>query len=172
MVAKLAKDGSQILTEMTSEKAHLWHMATGLSGEAAELLDHNGADNLLEELGDIEFYLEGIRESLEAERSRELLESVVPVQFDLYLRGTVVSSGTILDLVKKHVAYNQPLNVPLMLNEIYILEACLCRLRQCRGLTLEQVLEGNMRKLAKRYKNFDYTDAAAKARADKEGSHD
>lgn len=72
------KPGCDIRNEMTSEKAHIVHMAMGISGEAGELLDavkkwaiYNkplDGENILEELGDIEFYLEGFRQAIDVTR--------------------------------------------------------------------------------------------------------
>ena len=74
MVSALAKDGKAIQDTMTPDKVHLMHMIMGVSGEVGELLDtvkkHIVYDkpldieNVLEELGDIEFYLEGFRQGL------------------------------------------------------------------------------------------------------------
>ena len=74
LVANLAKPGEHIISALTPEKAHLLHMAVGVSGEAGELLDavkksviYNkplDMTNVVEELGDLEFYLEGIRAAL------------------------------------------------------------------------------------------------------------
>lgn len=74
MVAALAKPGEKIAEELTANDAHLIHMAIGISGEAGELLDaikkraiyrkELDRQNAIEELGDIEFYLEGIRQGL------------------------------------------------------------------------------------------------------------
>lgn len=74
MVKGLAKSGATIASEMTAEDAHLMHMAIGISGEAGELLDAIkkqviyrkplDRENALEELGDLEFYMEGIRQGL------------------------------------------------------------------------------------------------------------
>lgn len=72
LVAALCKPGDQLATELNNKnKAHVLHMAVGISGEAGELLDcvkkyaiHDqdlNGENLVEELGDIEFYLEGLR---------------------------------------------------------------------------------------------------------------
>lgn len=109
MVKSLAKPGSAIVESLTARKAHLWHMATGVAGEAGELLDcvkkaviYNkelDLENLIEELGDLEFYMEGLR---------------------------------------------QPL-----------------------GITRDDVLKANMKKLEERYKAFHYSDQAAQDRADK-----
>lgn len=74
MVRGLAKSGNVIAAEMTGEDAHLIHMAIGISGEAGELLDAIkkkviyrkplDLENCKEELGDLEFFLEGIRQGL------------------------------------------------------------------------------------------------------------
>lgn len=83
-VASRIKDGAELLVSMTSAKMNLMHMAIGISGEAGELLDavkkhvvYNkplDLDNIVEELGDIEFYLEGIRQELGLYRS-DILEA-------------------------------------------------------------------------------------------------
>lgn len=73
-VKALLKPGDQIKLEITPEECHLIHMTLGLSGEAGELLDAVkkstiyrkplDMENVLEELGDIEFFLEGFRQSV------------------------------------------------------------------------------------------------------------
>jgi NTP pyrophosphatase (non-canonical NTP hydrolase) len=78
MVAALAKPGHQIAAELTAVDAHQLHMAVGISGEAGELLDaikkaviyRKPLDviNVIEELGDLEFYMEGLRQSLSISR--------------------------------------------------------------------------------------------------------
>lgn len=78
LVRNLKKNPIQILTELTPESADLIHMIMGVVGEAGELLDaikkhtmYNkplDLDNVIEELGDIEFYLEGIRQTLNLNR--------------------------------------------------------------------------------------------------------
>ena len=74
MVKGLVKPGKLIASEMTAKDAHLMHMAIGVSGEAGELLDavkkaviyRKPLDrvNVVEELGDLEFYMEGLRQGL------------------------------------------------------------------------------------------------------------
>lgn len=74
MVRALCKPGSIIAASLTSKDAHNLHMAVGVSGEAGELLDaikkaviyRKPLDraNVIEELGDLEFYMEGLRQNL------------------------------------------------------------------------------------------------------------
>lgn len=82
MVARLAKPGADILASLTPEKAHDWHMASALMGEAGELFDavkkqaiygkELDLQNVIEEMGDCEFYLEGLRASLGITRGETL----------------------------------------------------------------------------------------------------
>lgn len=77
-VISRVKDPVKIIESMTPEKANLWHMATGIAGEAGELLDqikkhaiYNkelDIENVKEELGDLEFYMSGIRSILSIDR--------------------------------------------------------------------------------------------------------
>jgi len=78
LVQALCKPGQDILESLYPHQAHQLHMMIGLAGEVGELLDclkktiiyGKPLDmvNCEEELGDIEFYLEGIRESLNISR--------------------------------------------------------------------------------------------------------
>ena len=82
MVAALVKEPKQLMEEMTADKLNLMHMAVGISGEAGELLDavkkaviYNkplDLDNVIEELGDIEFYMEGLRQHLGITRAHTI----------------------------------------------------------------------------------------------------
>ena len=74
LAADLSKPGDEIAALMTAQEAHLWHMATGVSGEAGELLDAVkksvvykkplDRENVVEELGDLRFYMAGLMNAL------------------------------------------------------------------------------------------------------------
>jgi hypothetical protein len=74
LVNQLAKPGQKIIDELTPMQAYALHMAIGVSGEAGKLFDaikkfaiyQKPLDftNLIEELGDIEFYLQGLRQAV------------------------------------------------------------------------------------------------------------
>ena len=78
LVGRLAKPGVKVWSEMTPKQAHLLHMAVGISGEAGELLDaikkhvvyqkELDFKNVVEELGDMEFYMRGLRDALNIDR--------------------------------------------------------------------------------------------------------
>ncbi len=78
MVRQLSKPGADIVAEMTPTKAHILHMAVGICGEAGELADAIkkhviygkplDLTNVVEELGDLEFFMEGLRQELGLDR--------------------------------------------------------------------------------------------------------
>ena len=85
-VGDLIKSGAQILLSLAPAKINMWHMATGISGEAGELLDaikkhvvYNkplDRENVIEELGDLEFYMEGLRQELNITREETISQNV------------------------------------------------------------------------------------------------
>jgi NTP pyrophosphatase (non-canonical NTP hydrolase) len=86
MVHDLVKPGSEVLRDLTPETANLLHLASALCGEAGELFDPIKKtaiygkpidfENIREELGDIEFYLEGIRSALGISRESTLQANI------------------------------------------------------------------------------------------------
>jgi NTP pyrophosphatase (non-canonical NTP hydrolase) len=74
VVRLMTKSGGAILGSMTPATAHLLHMALGITGEAGEIVDAIkkhvvygqplNCDNLVEELGDLMFYVSGLRQHL------------------------------------------------------------------------------------------------------------
>lgn len=113
LVRNLAKPGEDVIRDLTPGKAHLWHMATGASGEAGELLDAvkkyaiYGKDidraNVVEELGDLEFYIEGIRQELEITRE-EVLEGNIAKLKKRYGEHVQYSDGAAIARADKEQA--------------------------------------------------------------------
>ena len=97
MVKALAKSGALIKEELTALQAHALHMAVGISGEAGELLDAIkkyviyqkplDRENVVEELGDLEFYMEGLRQAAGITRE-ECLKANVAKLGKRYSGGT------------------------------------------------------------------------------------
>ena len=81
-------------------------------------------------------------------------------------------SGELLDAIKKHVIYRKPLDIDNVIEELGDLEFYLEGLRQGLNITREEVLEGNIIKLQKRYAAGSYSDTQANERADKENESD
>lgn len=86
-VKSRVKPGITILKETGDLQAHLTHMALGIAGEAGELVDalkkHTiygkklDLTNVIEELGDLEFYMEGLRQALSIEREETIEANIV-----------------------------------------------------------------------------------------------
>lgn len=97
LVTSLVKPGQDIINSLNAPSAHLLHMILGLSGEVGELLDalkkaiiyqkELDLDNIVEELGDIEFYLEGLRQGLKLTREQTLTANISKLQAR-YSRGS------------------------------------------------------------------------------------
>jgi NTP pyrophosphatase (non-canonical NTP hydrolase) len=87
MVEALQKPGDAIMAHMTPLQLDLLHMAVGVAGEAGELLDalkkhvfYNkplDLENVVEELGDLEFYMQGLRKRLSIEREDTLTANIL-----------------------------------------------------------------------------------------------
>jgi len=78
----LAKPGAAIQESLSPEKCHLLHIAIGITGEAGPLLDAikkhvvynkpSDIENVIEEFGDLEFYMEGLRQGTMVTRAETL----------------------------------------------------------------------------------------------------
>ena len=87
LVTSIKKSGKDIHDSLTNNKCDRLHMAIGISGEAGELLDavkkhviyeqELDIENVIEELGDLEFYMEGLRQALCLDR-----ETILNANYD------------------------------------------------------------------------------------------
>lgn len=86
LVRSLVKDGTIIADEMTGACAHLMHMALGVANEAGEIVDaikkhviYNkelDIENVIEEIGDMYFYLQGILNELDISKEEVLQHNI------------------------------------------------------------------------------------------------
>jgi hypothetical protein len=179
LVRALVKPGADILSGLTAETADLWHAGTGVATEASEiclaLLEfHNNREldleNLVEELGDMEFYLQQLRTNLGVARD-EVIEADIPFMYSpepIEMAAVIsVAGGDILDLVKKVVVYQKPVDRDAFIAVLAKLEGPLMVIRHMTGVEQDDVLAANIAKLSVRYAGLTYTDADAQARADK-----
>jgi len=83
--------------------------------------------------------------------------------------GISGEAGELLDAIKKNAIYGKELNMDNVIEELGDLEYYLEGLRQALKLDRQQILDANVTKLAKRYKDFEYSDAQAISRNDKIG---
>jgi NTP pyrophosphatase (non-canonical NTP hydrolase) len=82
--------------------------------------------------------------------------------------GIAGEAGEIVDQIKKHWTFGKPIDPEHVKEEIGDLLFYVQALCNLQGLTLDDVIAGNIAKLSRRYPS-GYSDAAALARADKNG---
>lgn len=126
--------------------------------------------NLVEELGDIDFYVTGVT-------VKELYPLDVRAEFpisdfllDSTMKGLVVQAGKLLDAAKRVAIYGKGFSDDLVEqtdNAVSMLYALSYLLAHGFGITHEEIRKGNINKLASRYKGLNYSDTAAIERADK-----
>ena len=86
LVKSLLKSGKDIQESLTASEANLVHLALGISGEAGEVVDAIkkaaiykkplDRENIIEELGDLEFYMEGLRQAIGVTREEVIDQNV------------------------------------------------------------------------------------------------
>lgn len=182
LVAALVKPPRDIINSMTEFTADLWHGATGVSGEAGELLeavlfppvDGVDIDNLREELGDLFFYIEQITQRAEISLDWDALYDqsrnniISPDAAITHAASISVHGSQVLDTIKKAAIYNKALDKELLTNQLSALGVSMLTLAIMFGLSRGESLDANIQKLSKRYTSLHYSDVAAQARADKQ----
>jgi hypothetical protein len=162
MVRQLAKGAGLIRRELTDQKIELMHMALGLAGEVNELDIENKfcyLNDILSEAGDVEFYLQGIRQVLN-------IDYVSPVSLTIECDDTPMNKVrhkclALVDEIKKFAICNNQKafqNCYDLMREIDIL---LFAFYDEVGLRREAVLRANLEKLALRCgRDYKYSDDA------------
>jgi len=168
-VKTLIKPAEIIYLELTREKTNLLHMAVGLAGESGEVLEavlhtrmHN-RETLIKELGDYEFYLEGLRQCIDYQKISVPDRSRSSPATDLTLHTL-----SILEHVKKVVINGHLINDQLINEQLVYIESCLSDIRAYNiyGLiTHTEVINANINKLKTRYDGL-YSDINSIQRRD------
>ena len=183
MVKGLAKDGQIIIDELTPDTAHLLHMAVGVAGEAGELCQaiygkqvfaEIDIENVVEELGDLEFYMEGLRQGLGIERSLTVVEDKFPDELvadptvaNMAAISINIEASVLLDFIKKSAFYVKPVKLEAVVDSLTVINTQMFGLRACCGVTYEDTIDHNIEKLGERYKGHNYSNEQAITRADK-----
>ena len=104
-----------------------------------------------------------------AKPGANILDTLSPAKADLWhaATGVVTEAGELMDAVKRHCIYNKELDLDNVKEELGDLEFYMQQVRRRLLISREETLEGNIKKLAERYRQFKYSDQAANARADK-----
>lgn len=156
------------------------HAAIGIIGEVIEILGAHSPANLIEEFGDLEFYLEAYCQQADliyrrggiAQASMDyLLQSAnnLTAHASQHEDTLLYAAGDLLDYTKKIWVYHkdpQPLEdgIVALLGKIH---GALTALYTSMEITREQVLRLNQEKLAARFPDGVYTNYHAQARLDK-----
>lgn len=170
MVLVLAKSGRLIHSYIDSQACHILHMIMGLTGEFGELVDNDGTrENLIEELGDFEFYFEGFRQGYDVplEEVNKFPKTFKRVTTHGQIGAVIISTSNLVDVAKKAIIYEKPIDRERLIEEMRQVRYALLSMYDANDLTLEEIQHANKRKLAKRYEGFQYSNAAAQKRADK-----
>jgi len=162
----------------------LMHAAIGICGEVGELIEAVDVDdsikcrqNVVEELGDIHFYmvaLELVTIHSPHYKRNELLPNnptFSPGNSKSLLLSLSVESSNILDIVKKGWVYGKDIDLVKLLDAAAIVIYLIGTLAERLKISTDEILEANRIKLTGkggRYEN-GYTDQAAQGRADKVG---
>lgn len=82
-------------------------------------------------------------------------------------RGVCTEAGEINDCIKRHLDYEQEMNIANLIEEIGDMRFYLQALQNHFGITEQQILQYNALKLSTRYNELKYSDEQAKLRRDK-----
>ena len=144
----------------------LLHAAMGLCTETAELYELESEQHELEELGDICWYV-----ALGLDALGVSWEAVEIMDFDIFMaevRGetadesVMIYATDLLDMMKKNVFYGRPVNTEKALGDLVLIKNCLHWGLVAGGsdLTLDQVVDANVKKLMARFPDKFSEDAA------------
>lgn len=158
------------------------HAAIGISGEVGEIFeaflpDTPDQENLLEEYGDLEFYMEalcqaiGVTEDTIGTMSDLLMQKEKGRQYKL--TDMVVLAAKILDSAKRCWVYGKELEEMRvkLVTDIAHLTLCIDQIYKACNVRYEDIRYYNQVKLIGkkgRFRNLVYTDAEARDRADKQ----
>lgn len=175
MVSILAKGGDLIIAEMTPLKAHLLHMSFCLMEEAEELIDYTDIENLVEEVGDSMFYLEGLTQGLSEYFSRdmkkfnsadirtEVLNNALNFTFD----SVIIYAAKLAGALKPLFFYNKTLDYNAVCAALYEYKFVLATVTGVLGVSIVDAATANKKKLSKRYAKLEFSNEQAQERADK-----
>jgi hypothetical protein len=166
---------SSLQKKMGSQGADVLHAAVGICGEAAELAVARSVEDIVEELGDMEFYVEACFQALGGRLVTDyplVLDQGDPAGMQCLSTAPtylMVMAGHLLDKAKKSWVYEKPVDQVGLRTDLLRLEVAMRVLRELIQVSRTDVLRANQNKLGKRYPGGVYTNQAAITRADKGG---
>lgn len=144
----------------------LLHAAMGLCTESAELIETDGDQHEIEELGDVCWYLALGFDALGADfDNAPILDEdkfLEAVRGEHSLDSLVLYSTDLLDLVKKQIFYGRVIDNERAINTLVMLKNIIHYglLFADGGITLQDVIDANVKKLRARFPDKFSEDAA------------
>lgn len=158
---------------MEGEHSQLMHAAIGFSGETTEFAQATSRKHFIEEAGDLEFYLEAMRQQIkfDAEFGAKLgVSNYRPTGIVNAFDNITSIGGEMLDACKKSWVYKKPVDDNRLSYLICAANENLDFLYEVFGTEGPAVLLANQNKLIGpegRFRDGFYSDMAAQQRADK-----
>lgn len=144
----------------------LLHAAMGLCTETAELYELESEQHELEELGDICWYvalgLDALGSSWEEIQIMDGEEFVALVRGNTADESVMIYATDLLDMMKKNIFYGRPVDTEKAFGNLVLIKNCLHWGLVAGGsdLTLDQVVDANIKKLTARFPEKFTEDAA------------
>lgn len=173
MVRALAKPATDIIRELNPETMHNLHMAIGVCGEVGELFEsiRDGDDNILKELGDIEFYFKGLQQGINFDIDDDDYkgDDLEGLGLNPLMEELTINACNILDTIKKQAINLIKIDRRELLILMWDFRAVLNAVYEHEeiGTTPYMAKCANIQKLHERYENFEYSNEAAQNRVDK-----
>lgn len=159
---------------MGDTPSSLMHAAIGISGEvSSELMRADSIENIVEECGDVEFYVQAYYQELVAgygPQPHYVMGSFTAqgiIGFGNVVQELNVVAGILLDNTKKSWVYGKELDASNCAYLLGMLHGYLEQVYRLIGVRREDVLASNQAKLGKRYPDGVYSNKAAQERLDK-----
>ncbi len=163
MVASLFK-----VSQMNENAVPLLHAIIGISTEVGEIQVATDRTNLVEEYGDLAFYVEAAKQAIKTYWESMHDVPMLPLE-DVAATNLQAHANELLDLVKKLWVYrkNPTETLHKIRQQLFLLEVVVYNQYDFFDLTESMVLKANQHKLGIRYPAGVYADHDAVARADK-----
>lgn len=151
-------------TSFHAPNQRLLHAAMGICTEVGELLELESVEQMMEELGDLLWYVALGLDALGADFDGvEPLE--VSIRGETPAESLIILGTDLLDLVKKQIFYGREFDAQVAIDLLYGLQVVISA-----GLkygesdwTMDDLIEANVKKLMKRYPE-KFSEAAANER--------
>jgi len=173
----MVRDLFKVGKELGNQYGDSMHATIGIVGECGELFMALGKGQTLEEMGDVEFYMEAFLQRTPGISSREDLEQrtigLPAVPMPSLQTAPLVNATELLDAVKKGWVYNKDLDMNRIEQCWIIQRHYMDLLYHYTGIPRAVAMHANQMKLIGpkgRYPDGRYSDKAAQDRADKNGA--